>query len=167
MKDARSAAFRPDIDGLRAIAIVPVVLFHARVEGVTGGFLGVDVFFVISGYLITGLIAHEIIERKFTYLSFWERRARRLLPPLFVVVAFSSLAAHLILLPEELKAFGESVVSISPLFIERVFLAQNGLFRSTSANDPASSHLVSGRRRAVLSIVPRGIDGCRGVDAKQ
>ena len=87
-----SVGYRRDIDGLRAIAIVPVILFHSHVAAFSGGYLGVDVFFVVSGYLITSLIGPEIAEGRFSYLSFWERRARRLLPAMFLVVAATALA---------------------------------------------------------------------------
>ena len=77
-----AALHRPDIDGLRALAIVPVVLFHAHVAGFGGGFVGVDVFFVISGFLITGILARELEQGRFSLLRFYERRARRILPSL-------------------------------------------------------------------------------------
>lgn len=136
MKNAHTPSYRPDIDGLRAIAIIPVILFHARVPGFGGGFLGVDVFFVISGYLITSLIGREIFDRSFTYLSFWERRARRLLPPMFLVVAVSSAVAYLILLPEELKAFGQSVVSISLFSSNVYFWLKAGYFDAPAQTVP-------------------------------
>ena len=72
--------YRPDIDGLRSIAVVPVVLFHAGFSLFSGGYVGVDVFFVISGYLITGILAGEIDRGKFSLIGFYERRARRILP---------------------------------------------------------------------------------------
>ena len=78
-----ASRYRPDIDGLRALAVVPVVLFHAKL-GCRGGFVGVDVFFVISGYLITSLILKELGEGAFSLITFWERRIRRILPALSV-----------------------------------------------------------------------------------
>src|SRR3546814_19913843 len=75
--------YRPDIDGLRALAILPVVLFHASIPGFSGGYVGVDVFFVISGFLIAGIIAGEIEEGRFTVARFYERRARPILPASF------------------------------------------------------------------------------------
>ena len=102
-----STDYRSDIDGLRALAIVPVVLFHLQVSGFTGGFVGVDVFFVISGFLITGLLHKEISQARFSYLQFWERRARRLLPPIVVVTAVTWLVAYQFFLPDQLKALGQ------------------------------------------------------------
>ena len=79
--------YRPEIDGLRAVAVVPVILFHGGIAGFAGGFVGVDVFFVISGYLITAIILREMGEGRVSPWRFWERRARRILPALVVVVA--------------------------------------------------------------------------------
>src|SRR3546814_12929100 len=75
--------YRREIDGLRAIAVVPVIFFHAGFSAFSGGFVGVDVFFVISGYLITSLILREREQGRFSLLTFYERRARRILPALF------------------------------------------------------------------------------------
>ena len=78
--------YRREIDGLRALAVLPVILFHAGIQTFSGGFVGVDVFFVISGYLITSIILHEHSQGTFTLRGFYERRARRILPALFVVM---------------------------------------------------------------------------------
>ena len=77
--------YRSEIDGLRALAVIPVILFHAGFESFKGGFVGVDVFFVISGYLITTIIISELSLNKFSIISFYERRARRILPALFLL----------------------------------------------------------------------------------
>jgi len=79
--------YRPAIDGLRALAVLPVILFHAGFELFSGGFIGVDVLFVISGYLITTIIISEMAEDKFSIINFYDRRARRILPALFFVMA--------------------------------------------------------------------------------
>jgi len=81
-----SIHYREEIDGLRAVAIIPVVLFHAGFEWFSGGFIGVDVFFVISGYLITSIILKELTQNNFSIANFYERRARRILPALFFVL---------------------------------------------------------------------------------
>jgi peptidoglycan/LPS O-acetylase OafA/YrhL len=73
-----SATYRPDIDGVRTLAVLPVVLFHAGIPYVTGGFVGVDVFIVISGFLITGILSAEISEDSFSILEFYRRRSRRI-----------------------------------------------------------------------------------------
>ena len=78
--------YRSEIDGLRALAVLPVILFHAGFEWFDGGFVGVDIFFVISGYLITTIIISEMAEGKFSLVNFYERRARRILPALFFVI---------------------------------------------------------------------------------
>ena len=77
--------YRPEIDGLRALAVVPVILFHAGFQSFAGGFVGVDVFFVISGYLITSIILADKKAERFSLRAFYERRARRILPALFFV----------------------------------------------------------------------------------
>ena len=78
--------YRPEIDGLRALAIIPVILFHAGFQFFGGGFIGVDVFFVISGFLITTIIYSELDKKNFSIINFYERRARRILPILFFVL---------------------------------------------------------------------------------
>jgi peptidoglycan/LPS O-acetylase OafA/YrhL len=78
--------YRAEIDGLRALAVVPVILFHAGFELFSGGFVGVDVFFVISGYLITTILIEDIENQRFSLVNFYERRARRILPALFFVI---------------------------------------------------------------------------------
>ena len=92
-----SQNYRSDIDGLRAVAIVPVVLFHYGTGIFPGGFVGVDVFFVISGYLITRLIVSEQERGEFHILNFYERRVRRIVPALIVVVICSMAAAWLLM----------------------------------------------------------------------
>jgi peptidoglycan/LPS O-acetylase OafA/YrhL len=103
--------YRPDIDGLRALAILPVVLFHARIPGFPGGYVGVDVFFVISGFLIAGIIADDIDRDRFSIIRFYERRARRILPALFTIVAVSFAIAWLIALPEPFAEFSRSAAA--------------------------------------------------------
>jgi len=103
--------YRPDIDGLRAIAILSVVLYHAGLRSLPGGFTGVDIFFVISGYLIGGHIFSEVRAGAFSYLRFYQRRARRILPAFYAVLLFTVLAALLLLSPVEASLFGRSAVA--------------------------------------------------------
>ncbi|MEY2936597.1 MAG: hypothetical protein RL033_7346 [Pseudomonadota bacterium] len=115
-----SIRYRADIDGLRAIAVLPVLLFHAHLGGVRGGFVGVDVFFVISGYLISSLIVNELDRGDFSILRFYERRCRRILPALFAVFLVTSALASLVLMPPDLASFGRSLLS-SVGFVSNVY----------------------------------------------
>ena len=96
-----SAPYRADIDGLRGIAVLAVVAFHAFPELCPSGFVGVDVFFVISGYLISGIILADIAGNRFTYRSFYSRRIRRIFPSLAVVLVACLSLGWLYLLPDE------------------------------------------------------------------
>ena len=118
-------AHRPEIDGLRALAVLPVILFHAGLGLFGGGYVGGDVFFVISGFLITTIIVSEHRTGTFSIVRFYERRARRILPALFFVMTACLPAASLWLLPHEAMAFGKSLISVS------VFMS-NVLFWRTS-----------------------------------
>jgi peptidoglycan/LPS O-acetylase OafA/YrhL len=123
-------AYRPDIDGLRAIAVVAVVLFHAHFGPFTGGFVGVDVFFVISGYLIVGMIVGDLRSGHFSIAAFYERRLRRLFPALFVVMAACAIAGYLLFLPEEFRKFGQSLVATSAFVSNYLFWSEAGYFDS-------------------------------------
>ncbi|MDH5477691.1 MAG: acyltransferase [Nitrospinota bacterium] len=117
--------YRPDIDGLRAVAVAPVVLFHAGFSQVSGGFVGVDVFFVISGYLITGIIQRDLEKGEFSLAGFYERRARRILPALYFVL-FSCLAAGwFIYLPLDFQFLAKSSISTA-FFSSNFFFWQEG-----------------------------------------
>ncbi|TIS93879.1 MAG: acyltransferase, partial [Mesorhizobium sp.] len=98
--------YRPDIDGLRAIAVVAVILFHFDVPGFRGGFVGVDIFFVISGYLITRLLVAEGGE--LSLIEFYARRMRRILPAMLVTICFSLIAGWFLLLPGDYADLGRS-----------------------------------------------------------
>jgi len=115
-----SIRYRPDIDGLRAVAVLPVVLFHANLLGLKGGFVGVDVFFVISGFLICSLIVKELDRGDFSVLRFYERRCRRILPALFAMFAVTSGLSALVLMPPDLAGFGRSLLS-SVGFVSNVY----------------------------------------------
>ena len=122
------ATYRPDIDGLRAVAVLPVLLFHAGIAPFGGGFVGVDVFFVISGYLITLLILRETADGRFSYWGFLERRARRLVPAAVVVVAASLAAGWFLLIPDHFTDLGRSVTYFNLLAANHFFLGQAGYF---------------------------------------
>jgi peptidoglycan/LPS O-acetylase OafA/YrhL len=129
-------SYRKEIDGLRAIAVVPVIFFHAGIESFKGGFVGVDVFFVISGYLITGIILKEIKRGTFSILNFYERRARRILPALFLVIFITIPFAWTLMSPAELKNYGGSVVSV-PLFVSNLFFwRREGYFETANSLSP-------------------------------
>jgi peptidoglycan/LPS O-acetylase OafA/YrhL len=128
--------YRPDIDGLRAIAVLAVVFFHADLIIFGGGFVGVDVFFVISGYLITTLITQEIKEGRFSLIGFYERRARRILPALFTVILVSLAIAPMALTPGRLAEFGESVVATTLFSSNILFWLQAGYFDAPAEFKP-------------------------------
>ncbi|MEM9100641.1 MAG: acyltransferase family protein, partial [Pseudomonadota bacterium] len=128
--------YRPEIDGLRALAILPVIWFHAHLPGLPGGFAGVDVFFVISGFLITSLILSELAAGRFSVLHFYERRARRLLPALVLVVVACLPFAWLFMTPDQMEAFGRSVLSVA-LFASNIeFWQMTGYFAPSTAEIP-------------------------------
>ncbi|MDA7876980.1 acyltransferase [Akkermansiaceae bacterium] len=130
-----SFSYRPDIDGLRALAVIPVILFHAGL-GFPGGYVGVDIFFVISGYLITSIIIREIAKGEFTYRGFWERRIRRIFPPAllvtFVSVAFGACA----LLPDTFAALGKAGIAQLTMVANFYFWQQDGYFAGPSDLEP-------------------------------
>lgn len=120
-----SGTYRADIDGLRAVAVLSVVFFHASVLRCQGGFVGVDVFFVISGYLITSLILKDLETEKFSLASFYERRMRRIFPALFAILCFCMLAAFIVFIPRDLYDFGKSLIATT-------FFASNAYFWRTA-----------------------------------
>ena len=134
--------YRPEIDGLRALAVVSVIFYHAElillggVNPFRGGFIGVDVFFVISGYLITLIILKEISTNCFSFVNFYERRARRILPALLIVITASVPFAWLFMLPKALKEYAGSVLS-SLFFGSNIwFFQQDGYTTEASALKP-------------------------------
>lgn len=115
-----SSQYRGDIDGLRAIAVVPVILFHLGVRSIPGGFVGVDIFFVISGYLITVILEREIRLGTFSLIAFYERRARRILPVLAAVLMAVLATGAMYLAPHGLADLGNSSIATS-LFASNIF----------------------------------------------
>ncbi|MFA7482441.1 MAG: acyltransferase family protein [Vulcanimicrobiota bacterium] len=121
--------YRSDVDGLRAVAVIAVLMYHAHL-GFPGGYVGVDVFFVISGFLITSILLKKLRDGTFSYLDFWERRVKRLVPALFVVTVFTALMSYLILLPSHLVDLGGSLIA-QPLLLANVYfcrVVQGGYF---------------------------------------
>lgn len=125
-------AYRPDIDGLRAVAVIPVILFHGGVKYVSGGFVGVDIFFVISGFLIGNIIYTEINDSRFSLLSFYNRRIRRIFPMLFVIQIFCTIGAFIWFLPNQLLTFGKSLLFTSAFASNIWFWSQAGYFAAPS-----------------------------------
>ncbi len=113
--------YRPEIDGLRAVAVVPVILFHGNFQYFSGGYIGVDVFFVISGYLITRILMTDLEADRFSLIKFYERRARRILPALFSMLALCALVAWLWMPPSHLIDFSETLLSV-------IFFCSNIIF---------------------------------------
>lgn len=128
--------YRPEIDGLRAVAVLPVILFHAGFSVFSGGFVGVDIFFVISGYLITTIIYKEMAQGRFSMWRFYERRARRILPALFVVSLICIPFAWLWMLPNEFKDFSQSLVGVATFSSNILFWRENGYFAGSAELKP-------------------------------
>lgn len=124
--------YRPEIDGLRAFAVLSVLFFHAEFAWIPGGFLGVDIFFVISGYLITGIIEREVRGGQFSLARFYERRARRILPVLLFVLLVSFPFATWLLLPDELLLFSKSVFATLFFVSNFFFYGETGYFQSST-----------------------------------
>ncbi|WHO38236.1 acyltransferase family protein [Sphingobium sp. AP49] len=120
--------YRRDIDGLRAIAILPVLLFHAHVTGFSGGYVGVDIFFVISGFLITSIIAREVDEGRFSLVHFYERRFRRIMPALSLMILAVLAAACWLYLPGDIEGVPKSALAAT-LFASNIwFFTDTGYF---------------------------------------
>ncbi|WP_232314543.1 acyltransferase family protein [Grimontia marina] len=128
--------YRPDVDGLRAIAVLLVIIFHFNTDILPGGFIGVDIFFVISGFIITSTIYPQMLAGTFTFSSFYERRIKRILP-LFYTVALSCLvAAYFLFAPNDFSAFADSLRYAS-VFISNIFFEKNtGYFAPSSETMP-------------------------------
>jgi peptidoglycan/LPS O-acetylase OafA/YrhL len=128
--------YRADIDGLRALAIIPVLFYHVGVPGFAGGFVGVDVFFVISGYLICGLIDADIKAGSFSIGNFYKRRILRILPALFVMFLVTSALAYVYCLPVELKEYSRSLASAVGSASNIYFASTAGYFDAPAATKP-------------------------------
>ena len=127
--------YRTDIDGLRAIAVIAVVLFHAQL-GLTGGFVGVDIFFVISGFLITRILEKDLAAGRFSIMKFYERRMRRIFPAFFVMILCFGLLGMRFLPPDELKDMGKTIVAASAFLSNILFFRRAGYFAASSLSQP-------------------------------
>ncbi|WP_368647870.1 acyltransferase family protein [Castellaniella ginsengisoli] len=126
--------YRPEIDGLRAIAVLSVILFHAGVPGLSGGFVGVDVFFVISGYLITGILLRELSAGTFSLVTFYERRARRILPALFLVLLVCIPFGWFLMDPYAFWRLGQGLIAVTIFVSNILFWRTTDYFAATAGN---------------------------------
>lgn len=131
-----STKYRPEIDGLRSLAVLPVVFFHAGFSAFSGGYIGVDIFFVISGYLITGIIQREISSQTFSIVNFYERRARRILPALLFVSLCCIPFAYFWMLPFELESFFDSLIAINLFSSNFLFWRESEYFSAAAELKP-------------------------------
>jgi peptidoglycan/LPS O-acetylase OafA/YrhL len=132
----RPHQYRPDIDGLRAVAVIPVVAYHLFPKWITGGFIGVDIFFVISGYLISSLILHDLLKGTFSYKQFYIRRIRRIFPALICVLVSTVLTGWFLLPEDEFKNLGKHIASAVVFISNFVFWNESGYFDATAEAKP-------------------------------
>jgi peptidoglycan/LPS O-acetylase OafA/YrhL len=125
--------YRPDIDGLRAVAVLSVLAFHLGISRAGGGFVGVDVFFVISGYLISSIVFSEIATSRFSIIAFYERRIRRIFPALFVMLGVSSIFAFIYLFPSELVGYSKSMLAATTSSSNFYFWRHSSYFDSPTS----------------------------------
>ncbi len=153
----RSMKYRSEIDGLRAVAVVPVILFHAGFERFSGGFVGVDVFFVLSGYLITSILLAEISAGRFSLLRFYERRARRILPALYFVMLATLPVAFRLMLPDEFEGFTHALISVLA-FGSNIYFWQTTDYFSRAAEENPLLHTWSlGVEEQYYMLFPLGL----------
>ena len=136
--------YRPDIDGLRAVAVVSVILFHLNSSWLPGGFLGVDIFFVISGYLIGGILFRELSTKTFSLKNFYLRRMRRILPAFFAVVIVCLLVGMFLMIPGSNESTSLKQIALSSLFFAgNLFCSLKGGYFATSTEMQPLNHLWS------------------------
>ena len=131
-----SSKYRPDIDGLRAVAVLLVVIFHAFPELKGGGFIGVDVFFVISGFLITGIIVNDLERGRFSFKGFYARRIKRIYPALLVVLLVCFISGWYLLLPDEFESLGKHIAGGAGFVANLVLWGESGYFDLQTALKP-------------------------------
>src|SRR5262245_40211002 len=123
-----SLDYRSDLDALRAVAVLSVIFFHLHLFGFTGGYVGVDIFFVISGFLITRIVVGETQAGNFSLWYFYERRVRRLIPSLYVMLAMACAAAALLFSPADLVTFADSLAASLAMGANIFFFLTNSYF---------------------------------------
>ena len=128
--------YRAEIDGLRALAVIPVILFHAGFDLFSGGFVGVDVFFVISGYLITTILIEDIENKRFSIVNFYERRARRILPALVFMAATTITLGWFLLTPYFYRDLFQTATAISFFASNILLYIKSGYFSAISELKP-------------------------------
>lgn len=138
----RKLSYRPDIDGLRALAVLTVILFHINPNYIPSGFLGVDIFFVISGYLITSIIYREMVEGTFTFANFYNRRIKRILPIFFVVLLTGLLVVWLMFSVGDYWKMANSAI-FSVLFISNIYFARGVGYFDVGTEENPFNHIWS------------------------
>ncbi len=133
---SQQMSHRKDIDGLRSVAVLSVLGYHCGIGAMSGGFVGVDVFFVISGYLICGLIVRDLDRERFSIARFYERRCKRILPALFVVLLFCIIASLVICSPYEARQVGQSIMAAASSTSNVLFYRQGNYFEGTGRSNP-------------------------------
>ena len=128
--------YRSDVDGLRAVAVLPVLLFHAGGKYLSGGFVGVDIFFVISGFVIASKLLDDIENGRFSITNFYIRRIRRIIPALAMLMLFSTMAALLFFLPGTLRDFSQSLSATAMFFSNMYFWRHSGYFETEALSSP-------------------------------
>ena len=151
--------YRPEIDSLRAFSVLIVIFFHLEFKFFEGGFIGVDIFFVISGYLISKLILNEYNEKKFNLLNFYERRFRRIIPNLYFVITVSLILSIFILTPDKLISFSKSVIGNLLFFPNIIFWKEGGYFDLINSSKPLF-HMVFRSRGTILFFISNFYNNC-------
>jgi peptidoglycan/LPS O-acetylase OafA/YrhL len=128
--------YRPEIDGLRAISVISVILFHTHLGIATGGYVGVDIFFVISGYLISSIIMKDVEGGRFSFVAFYDRRIRRIFPAQFVVLLVTTLFSFFLLSPKQLLIYSQSLISTSVFCANIFFWLKSGYFGGDAEQFP-------------------------------
>lgn len=139
---SKELKYRADIDGLRAIAVLAVIVFHINNQWMSSGYLGVDIFFVLSGYLITKIISKEMLRGSFSFIDFYKRRAKRILPVFIFVLLCTTIAAAVFFLPADFKQYLKSTVA-SLMFAANLFFARRGGYFEVSSAERPLQHIWS------------------------